>query len=134
MSSVKTRKLDISTILSVVRAQTGSGATGPTNATNSVVTNDNTDLECFIPFVNSTPDGTAQPLKGNSSLIYRPLTTQLEVPRIKPVTIRDSTESSGSAGQVLSSTGSALSWIGPLGYAIIRSVRPYSFGSGVCLT
>jgi hypothetical protein len=30
MSSVKTRKLDISTILAVVKAQTGSGATGPT--------------------------------------------------------------------------------------------------------
>lgn len=29
MTSVKTRKLDISTILSVVKAQTGSGATGP---------------------------------------------------------------------------------------------------------
>ena len=29
MSSVKTRKLDISTILAVVKAQTGSGATGP---------------------------------------------------------------------------------------------------------
>ena len=30
MTSVKTRKLDISTILAVVKAQTGSGATGPT--------------------------------------------------------------------------------------------------------
>jgi hypothetical protein len=109
-------------------------ATNATNATNAIITSDITDVECFIPFVNNTPSGTAQPLKGNGSLIYRASTAQLEVPRIKPVTIRDPTESAGSAGQVLTSTGSALSWIGPLGYAIIRHVVSSGSGPGVSFT
>jgi hypothetical protein len=107
-------------------------------ATNSIITNDVTDVECFIPFVNSTPSGTAQHLKGNSSLTYSAALGQLGVPRIKPVTIRDATESAGSAGQVLSSTGSALSWISPssstLGYAIIRQTNSSGSGSGTFFT
>jgi hypothetical protein len=52
----------------------------------------------------------------------------------KFTTIRDSANLTGTSGQVLSSTGSALSWIGPLGYAIIRHVVSSGSGPGVSFT
>jgi hypothetical protein len=52
----------------------------------------------------------------------------------KFTTIRDSANLVGTSGQVLSSTGSALSWIGPLGYAIIRHTASSGSGSGVSFT
>ena len=45
----------------------------------SIITEDNSDTECFIPFVNNAPSGTAQPLKGNNSLTYNALTKSLSV-------------------------------------------------------
>ena len=50
----------------------------------------------------------------------------------KFTTIRDSANSVGTSGQLLSSTGSALSWLSlSLGYAVLRETRPASNNSSV---
>ena len=58
-----------------------SGPSGPTNsnASASIITSDTSDTTCFIPFVNDIPSGTAQSLKGNSSLTYNASTNSLSV-------------------------------------------------------
>jgi len=47
--------------------------------TASIITSDTADTENFITFVNATPDGTAQSLKGNTSLKYNALTGSLTI-------------------------------------------------------
>jgi hypothetical protein len=51
---------------------------------------------------------------GDSSFTFDANTTTLNVTRIKPTQILDSTSSVGTSGQYLSSTGTGLDWIDPL--------------------
>ena len=56
MSSVKTRKLDISTILAVVKAQTGSGVIEPTSTLMAVLLETNTlGTESAVNITTRTP-------------------------------------------------------------------------------
>jgi hypothetical protein len=80
-----------------------------------------------VSFTNTTTSGliyypcfvenTTQPVPiriDTSNFSYQPSTDLITVGSIKPTTITDSGNSTGASGQVLSSTGSAISWISPI--------------------
>lgn len=89
-----------------------------TSASTVNITNDVGDSTCFPVFVNATASGTAQALKGNSALTYNAVSSILGVGSVKTSLILDNVNSSGGAGQYLTSNGSAILWkSNPYAYA-----------------
>ena len=64
----------------------------------SVITEDNVDTECFIPFVNNAPSGTPQPLRGDTSLKYNANANILTCPTVSGTLFKTGGTASNTAG------------------------------------